>query len=110
MLTEIRSDNTFLNNYGTTNPQNLQIINNDVFEAPSFDLFIQQYWATSYSSIKNINGLATALETTYNKSTGTIDYNLLDEPLPLTDLERKRISGEASFMRAHHYFNLVRTY
>ncbi len=34
MLTEIRSDNTFMNATGTTAAQNLQIYNNDVYEAP----------------------------------------------------------------------------
>ena len=110
MLTEIRSDNTFLNNYGTTNPQNLQVISNDAFEAPTFDLFIEQYWATTYTSIRSINNLATALNTSYNATTGTIEYNTPATPLPLTESVRKRISGEASFMRAYHYFNLVRTY
>ena len=110
MLTEIRSDNTFLNNYGTTNPQNLQVISNDAFEAPTFDLFIEQYWATTYTSIRSINNLSTALNTSYNATTGTIEYNTPATPLPLTESVRKRISGEASFMRAYHYFNLVRTY
>lgn len=110
MLTEVRSDNTYLNNYGTTNPQNLQIISNDVFEAPSFDLFIEQYWATTYTSIRSINGLTDALGATYNQSTGTIDYAATSATFPLSTAERKRIAGEASFMRAYHYFNLVRTY
>ncbi|WP_366182511.1 RagB/SusD family nutrient uptake outer membrane protein [Flavobacterium ovatum] len=110
MLTEVRSDNTYLNNYGTTNPQNLQIISNDVFEAPSFDLFIEQYWATTYTSIRSVNGLASALGTNYNPATGTIDYGTTSTSFPLSVTERKRISGEASFMRAYHYFNLVRVY
>lgn len=110
MLSEVRSDNTYLNNYGTTNPQNLQIISNDVFEAPSFDLFIEQYWATTYTSIRSVNVLSKALGNTYNAESGTIDYDTPVTPLPLSTSERKRISGEASFMRAYHYFNLVRTY
>ncbi|MBE0390399.1 hypothetical protein HNQ02_000954 [Flavobacterium sp. 7E] len=110
MLTEVRSDNTYLNNYGTTNPQNLQIISNDAFEAPSFDLFIEQYWATTYTSIRSINGLTKALGTTYNPASGTIEYSTPVTPLPLSTSERNRIAGEASFMRAYHYFNLVRTY
>jgi hypothetical protein len=110
MLSEVRSDNTYLNNYGTTNPQNLQIISNDKFEAPSFDLFIEQYWATTYTSIRSINVLSKALGNSYNAASGTIDYDTPVTPLPLSASERKRISGEASFMRAYHYFNLVRIY
>ncbi|MBC5840642.1 RagB/SusD family nutrient uptake outer membrane protein [Flavobacterium sp. F-380] len=110
MLTETRSDNTYLNNYGTTNPQNLQVISNDVFEAPTFDFFIEQYWATTYTSIRSINGLATALNTVYNPTTGTIDYVTPTTPLQITDAVRKNTSGQASFLRAYHYFNLVRTY
>ena len=108
MLTEIRSDNTFMNNYGTTNAQNLQIYSNDIFEAPSFDLLIQRYWATSYQSIRSINSLLEALETNYNAISGTIDFN--NAVLPISDVVRKNIAGEASFMRAYHYFNLVRLY
>ena len=110
MLSEIRSDNTFMNNYGTTNAQNLQVYSNDIFEAPSFDLFIEQYWGTCYQSIRSINRLNDGLVTSYNPVTGTIDYNTPVTPVPFSDVVRKRISGEASFMRAYHYFNLVRLY
>ena len=110
MLSEIRSDNTFMNNYGTSNAQNLQVLSNDVFEAPSFDLFIEQYWATTYKSIRSINGLSEGLLTSYNNATGTIDYQTVSASFPLSAAERRRISGEASFMRAYHYFNLVRLY
>ncbi|WP_445731352.1 RagB/SusD family nutrient uptake outer membrane protein [Mariniflexile sp.] len=110
MLSEIRSDNTFMNNYGTSNAQNLQVLSNDVFEAPSFDLFIEQYWATTYQSIRSLNRLSDGLLTSYNPVAGTIDYSTPSIPLPLPDAQRKRISGEVSFMRAYHYFNLVRLY
>ncbi|WP_418263222.1 RagB/SusD family nutrient uptake outer membrane protein [Flavobacterium faecale] len=107
MLSEIRSDNTFMNNTGTTNAQNLQVYSNDVFQAPSFDLFIENYWATSYTSIRSINALLQGLKTSYNPTTGTIDYN---GSVSVSEAIRKRTAGEASFMRAYHYFNLVRLY
>ncbi|GIZ08623.1 RagB/SusD family nutrient uptake outer membrane protein [Flavobacterium sp. UMI-01] len=107
MLSEIRSDNTFMNNTGTTNAQNLQVYSNDIFQAPSFDLFIESYWATTYTSIRSINALLQGLKTSYNASTGTIDYN---GSVAVSDAIRKTTAGEASFMRAYHYFNLVRLY
>ncbi len=108
MISEIRSDNAFMNNTGTTNAQNLQVYNNDVFEAPTFDFFIESYWFTSYQSIKTVNALLAGLKTSYNATTGTIVYN--DYPYAVSDQIRKRIAGEASFMRAYHYFNLVRSF
>ncbi|NJM78446.1 MAG: hypothetical protein HC854_00215 [Flavobacterium sp.] len=108
MLTEIRSDNTFMNNYGTTNSQNLQILSNDIFEAPSFDLIIENYWKTTYQSIRSINILQNALKTSYDETNGNINFN--NGSLPISEPVRKRISGEASFMRAYHYFNLVRLF
>ncbi|WP_163397731.1 RagB/SusD family nutrient uptake outer membrane protein [Flavobacterium fluviatile] len=108
MLSEIRSDNTFMNLTATTNPQNLQIYSNDIFEAPAFDNFIESYWGTTYQSIRSINALLEGLNTSYNRNSGTIEYG--DFKITMTEAERKRIAGEASFMRAYHYFNLVRLY
>ena len=109
MLTEVRSDNTFMNNTGSTNAQNLQIYANDVFQAPTFDFFIQNYWSLSYQSIRSINSLLTGLYTSYNPATGVIDYSA-GFTAPVSDALRKQMAGEASFMRAYHYFNLVRTF
>ncbi|MEZ7515268.1 RagB/SusD family nutrient uptake outer membrane protein [Flavobacterium frigidarium] len=108
MLSEIRSDNTFMNLVGTTQAQNLQIYSNDIFEAPSYDSFIENYWGSTYQSIRSINGLMTGMNVTYNAASGTIDYGMLD--YTIADATKKRIAGEASFMRAYHYFNLVRLY
>lgn len=108
MLTEIRSDNTFMNATGTTAAQNLQIYNNDVYEAPSFDLFIENYWGTTYQSLRSINSLLVGLSTSYNPVSGTIDYDAYSQPIP--DATRRKAAGQASFMRAYHYFNLVRLY
>ncbi|SFE01072.1 RagB/SusD family nutrient uptake outer membrane protein [Flavobacterium phragmitis] len=108
MLSEIRSDNTFMNLTATTIPQNLQIYSNDIFEAPAFDSFIESYWGTTYQSIRSINALLEGLKTSYNPNSGTIEYGPFT--ITMTEAERKRIAGEASFMRAYHYFNLVRLY
>jgi hypothetical protein len=109
MLSEVRSDNTFMNNVGSTNAQNLQIYSNDIFQAPSFDLFIERYWATTYTSIRSVNGLLAGLKTSYNPASGVINYDA-GFNIPVDGNTRKRIAGEASFMRAYHYFNLVRLY
>lgn len=108
MLSEIRSDNTFMNLTASTNPQNLQIYSNDIFEAPSFDNFIESYWGTTYQSIRSINALLKGLNASYNTNSGTIEYGTFT--IPMTEAERKRIAAEASFMRAYHYFNLVRLF
>jgi starch-binding outer membrane protein, SusD/RagB family len=108
MLSEVRSDNTFMNLVGTTNSVNLQVYSNDIFEAPSFDSNIEGYWGTTYQSIRSINALLKGVNANYNPSTGAIEYG--DFAITMTQAERKRIAGEASFMRAYHYFNLVRLF
>ena len=44
----------------------------------------------------------------YDASAGSI--SLATNTLPITEVERKQVAGEALFIRAYHYFNLVRLY
>lgn len=107
-LTEVRSDNTMMNVYNTSNQTNLQVYANDIFQAPTNDSFIESYWATTYQSLRSVNALLAGLKTSYNPTSGTINYNT--SFTSVNDATRKRIAGEASFMRAYHYFKLVRLF
>jgi hypothetical protein len=44
----------------------------------------------------------------YDPSTGAIAFNSID--IPISENDRKQLAGEALFIRAYHYFNLVRLF
>lgn len=107
-LTEVRSDNAFMSNRSTTNVNNLNLRDLDIFN-PSTNLNrIYNYWYSSYQNIRNVNFLLGSLNVNYNPNSGTISYDEFN--LPVSELDRKQMSAQASFIRAYHYFNLVRLY
>lgn len=109
-LTEIRSDNTYMGTLGSTTNRNFQVISNDIFETPTFNVNVQDYWKNTYKSIRVINGLMnTGLKTSYDATTGTINYDN-GFGVTLGAGKREAIAGQASFLRAYHYFNLVRLF
>lgn len=108
LMTEIRSDNTFMNNFGTTNVTNLEILNYDKFTPATNLPQIYDYWYNTYKNIRNTNFLLESLNVNYNPESGSISYDNFS--LPIDDQNRKEASAQASFIRAYHYFNLVRLY
>ncbi len=89
ILTELRSDNTYLN------PRNSESINLpmreiDRFVQSSQNIYLQEYWRACYRTI-NLSNI------------------VLQNMDVVTDQEdRNKYEGEARFLRAHAYFNLVR--
>jgi len=107
-LTEIRSDNTWMANTGTTSVINLDFASQDMFFPITSNQNIYDYWLSTYNNIYNVNTLMQALGTSYNETSSVLEYK--DILIPVTDAERKKVAAEASFIRAYHYFNLVRLY
>lgn len=91
-LTELRSDNTrsYANNSSAVNSKN--VYNMDMFEVDSSHPENQAYWEAVYHNIANCN---TVLQHLNVVSDATI---------------KNQMEGEALFIRAYHYFNLVRLY
>jgi starch-binding outer membrane protein, SusD/RagB family len=69
---------------------------------------VYTYWLNTYNNIRNANIILDRLGVTYDPSVGSI--KLTDIKLPVADAERKQVAGEALFIRAYHYFNMVRLY
>ena len=107
-LTELRSDNTKQGSPASTSSTNRDLSDLDMFTPSTSHQGIYQYWLTTYNNIRNANILLQKLGVVYDPATGAFTYNTL--ALPITDTERKQVAGQAQFIRAYHYFNLVRLY
>lgn len=107
-LTELRSDNSKQGSPGSTSSVNRDLSDLDVFQVSPSHNANSQYWQTTYTNIRNINVVLQKLGVVYNPSSGSIVLNSI--LIPVSDADRKQIAGEALFLRAYHYFNLVRLY
>ena len=59
-------------------------------------------------NIRNCNIILQKLGVSYDPTSGTI--SLANSNIPISIESRKQYAGEALFIRAYHYFNLVRLY
>ncbi len=107
-FTELRSDNSKQGVPASTNSFNRDLSDLDMFMPATTQDGLYQYWLASYNNIRNANVILQRLGVNYDAATGAI--TLADISIPLTDAERKQDAGEALFIRAYHYFNLVRLY
>lgn len=107
-LTELRSDNTVMDGGSSTSTPNIDLAFLDQFYPPTTHQGIYKYWLATYSNVKNTNTVLNAAGANYNATTGVIEYEPVT--IDITEAQCKSIAAEASFIRAYHYFNLVRLY
>jgi len=91
MLTELRSDNTYMN-VDSSSSSNIPLRTLDRFEVISTNEHVTEYYRSAYSLIALANRVLANLE-------------VIEDP----DV-RNQYEGEARFLRAHAYFNLVRLF
>ena len=91
-MTELRSDNTRLHNSQTTSNIYIPLRELDLMTFSSEQPNIFEYWADTYQNISRVNTVLDKLDDIQSASL------------------RNQLQGEASFIRAYHYFNLVRLY
>ena len=89
LLTEIRSDNTYMNP-NSTETKDLAIREVDRFVQSSQNIYLQEYWKACYRTINLSNVVLQNLNVVSDQAV------------------RDQYEGEARFLRAHAYFNLVR--
>lgn len=94
IFTELRSDNTRMSSNATTNETNLQLMVVDQGVQNSSNANIRKYWEEAYRNINNCNMV----------------LNPKNLAAVTNDAKRKQFIGEASFIRAYQYFNLVRLF
>lgn len=107
-MTELRSDNSIMGNPGSTSVPNREKSDLDLFVPSTSLASVYTYWSTNYANIRNVNLILNALELNYNEASGTLTPGTT--AVTITDAELKESAAQAAFLRAYHYFNLVRLY
>jgi hypothetical protein len=107
-VTELRSDNAKQGQPGSTSSVNRDLSDMDMFQISPSHAANTSYWQNTYTNIRNANIVLENLGAVYNPATGAINFEAIN--VPITDADRKQLAGEAMFIRAYHYFNLVRLY
>jgi hypothetical protein len=107
-FTEQRSDNTKQGVTGSTSSVNRDLSDLDMFIPSTAHAAVYTYWLNTYNNIHNCNIVLQKLGVKYDAASGAISFNAID--IPVTDGDRKKLAAEALFIRAYHYFNLVRLY
>jgi hypothetical protein len=108
MMTELRSDNSKQGVTGSSSASNRELNELDMFYLNSTHPRVYDYWQTTYNNIRNTNIVLQKLGVSYDAATGTTSFSAIN--IPISDVDRKQLSGEALTIRAYHYFNLVRLF
>lgn len=107
-MTELRSDIGIMGNATSKSVPNRELSDLDQFIPSTSLTSIFSYWSANYSNIKNINTVLDALALDYDEATGILNKGTTK--VSISDNEYKEIAAQATFLRAYHYFNLVRLY
>jgi starch-binding outer membrane protein, SusD/RagB family len=107
-LTELRSDNTKMGVPASTNTVNRDLSDLDLFIPSTNHPAVYEYWLATYNVIRNANIILQSLGVKYEQSTNSLA--LAPIKVVISDSLRKQYAGEALFIRANAYFNLVRLY
>jgi hypothetical protein len=107
-MTELRSDNSKQGSPGSTASTNRDLSDLDMFTPATSHQAVYTYWLATYANIRNANIVLQKLGVEYDASTGTHKFNSIS--IPISETDRKQLAGEAMFIRAFHYFNLVRLF
>lgn len=107
-MTELRSDIAIMGSQGSSSVPNREKSDLDLFIPSTSLTAIYTYWSANYANIRNINTILNALAIDYNPATGALTKGTTAVVISNEDL--KDLSAQAAFLRAYHYFNLVRLY
>lgn len=107
-LTELRSDNTIMYSSNSKSVPNRDLSDLDLFIPSTSHAAIYNYWIANYFNIRNVNNILNSLNINYSPSTSKLTAETTT--VEITDAQKKTLSSEAAFLRAYHYFNLVRLY
>ncbi|MEI8054264.1 MAG: RagB/SusD family nutrient uptake outer membrane protein [Bacteroidota bacterium] len=108
MVTELRSDNSIMGNPTSSSSDNRELSDLDMFMPATSHSGIYDYWQNTYYNIYNVNKVLYNLAVNYHETDSTLTYDSIQIPVNISN--RRRIAAEATFIRAYHYYNLVRLY
>jgi hypothetical protein len=107
-LSELRSDNTIMGNPSSKSVPNRDLSDLDLFIPNTSHQGIYNFWISSYANIRNVNVILNSLNVNYSKTNGIVAADTSSVQISVKD--KKEFSAEAAFIRAYHYFNLVRQF
>jgi hypothetical protein len=107
MMTELRCDVSKQGSPGSTAVANVELNDLNTYLLNSAHSQVYNYWFNTYKNIRSTNYVLRSLGVTYEN--GTTDFTA-DGTASVTAMERRQLAGEAAFIRAYHYFNLVRLF
>ncbi|WP_407429832.1 RagB/SusD family nutrient uptake outer membrane protein [Arcticibacter sp.] len=105
-MTDLRTDNVKVNVINSSSSENVLLLHMDTYELNSTHAHVYNYWISVYKNIRSINYVLENLGVSYAK--GQLEFG--ERVASMTEEQRDQLSGEALFLRAYHYFNLVRLY
>jgi hypothetical protein len=106
MLTELRCDNAKQRSVSSTTSANIELNALNLYTPSPQHQQIYNYWLSTYTNIRNINYVLRSLGVTYQN--GQLVYG--QPTATVTDAQKAQLIGQALFLRAYHYFNLVRLF
>lgn len=106
MLTELRSDNAKQRSVNSTTNANQELNVLNLYTVSPQHQQVYNYWLSVYKNIRNINYVLRSLGVSYNN--GQLVYG--EPAADVTNAQRDELVGQALFLRAYHYFNLVRLF
>lgn len=106
MLTELRSDNARQRSATSTTNVNQELNVLNLYTVSPQHQQVYNYWLSVYKNIRNINYVLRSLGVSY--SNDQLVYG--DPTADVTEAQRDELIGQALFLRAYHYFNLVRLF
>jgi hypothetical protein len=107
-LTELRSDNTIMSSSASKSVPNRELSDLDLFIPSTSHAAIYNYWISTYFNIRNVNVILDKLNVNYKPETGALISE--ETKVAITASQKALLTAEAAFIRAHHYFNLVRLF
>jgi hypothetical protein len=107
-VTELRSDNSIMGSPTSASSDNREFSDLDMFMPATTHSGVYDYWLNTYYNIYNVNKVLFNLSVNYHPEDGSMTYDSIKIPVGIED--RKRIAAQATFIRAYHYFNLVRLF
>lgn len=106
MMTELRSDISKQGSPGSTSTANIELNDLNTYLQNSSHDKVYDYWYYTYKNIRSANYVLRSLGVEYADGQITLG----EATAQMEDEQRKQLAGEALFIRAYHYFNLVRLY
>jgi hypothetical protein len=106
MLTDLRTDNSKQGVANSSAAINFEFNELDMFTLNSAHDKVYQYWLVTYKNLRSINYVLKSLGVSYAGGQTTVGEGTAQ----MTAQQKNQLAGEALFLRAYHYFNLVRLY